>query len=239
MRRPRKSSRTEGEKKISWKRRPSEIRGYQRTLYVNTDNGDYIRVDYNTKDKRVRLYLEDSEDGGIPYYAVINNGKITAERNASTGRACSLDSKFAKIVDIFSSIPNREVIKLINRNYGIGESKEELAKRMAVRKKELEQTRKKYFKEEEYGESEYYEGSSTGNRIELIDAVDFAIGLFLSLALFYFTRDFISMGIVASVFGVLLGFVDIFIRRRDPFFFKMLFFILLGMVSYIYGYYIQ
>ncbi|MBP7584150.1 MAG: hypothetical protein KBA61_08970, partial [Spirochaetes bacterium] len=100
-------------RKYHWKRRPSEMRGYQRTLYLNDDNGDYVRVDYNTKDKKVRLYIEDSEEGGIPYYAVITDGKISVERNAQTGRPIDLSEKFRARAELFASIGNREVLKLI------------------------------------------------------------------------------------------------------------------------------
>ncbi|MCX7678592.1 MAG: hypothetical protein N2316_05185, partial [Spirochaetes bacterium] len=103
-----------------WKRRPSEIRGYNRTFYMTDDNGDYLRVDYNLKEKRVRLYLEDASEGGIPYYAVISNGRITAEKNAQTGRPVNLSEKFRSRAELFSSIGNNEVLKLINENYGIG-----------------------------------------------------------------------------------------------------------------------
>ena len=70
----------------SWKKRPSEIRGYQRTYYMNSPDGDYLRVDYNLKEKKVRLYVEVEGEGGNAYYAVITNGKITAERSVSSGR---------------------------------------------------------------------------------------------------------------------------------------------------------
>ena len=40
---------------FAWKRRPSEIRGYERALYTTLDNGDYIRIDYNNGAQRARL----------------------------------------------------------------------------------------------------------------------------------------------------------------------------------------
>ena len=49
---------------FTWKRRPSEIRGYERTMYTTLDNGDYIRVDYNTGEKIVRLYVEVLKEKG-------------------------------------------------------------------------------------------------------------------------------------------------------------------------------
>ena len=52
----------------TWKKRPSEIRGYQRTYYITTEDGDYLRLDYSLKEKRVRLYMEIDSEGGNAYY---------------------------------------------------------------------------------------------------------------------------------------------------------------------------
>ena len=107
----------------TWKKRPSEIRGYQRTFYINSENGDYLRVDYNLKEKRVRLYMELEEEGGNAYYSVITDGKITAERSVSTGRNFGFTEKFRERSAIYSTIPNNQVLKLVNRNYGIQRGK--------------------------------------------------------------------------------------------------------------------
>jgi hypothetical protein len=107
----------------AWKKRPSEIRGYQRTFYITSDEGDYLRVDYNLKEKRVRLYIEIDAEGGNAYYSVITNGKVTAERSISTGRSYGFSDKFRERADVFSTLPNNPVLKLINRNYGIQRAK--------------------------------------------------------------------------------------------------------------------
>ena len=57
---------------FSWKRRPSEIRGYERAMYTTLNNGDYIRVDYNIAEKRVRLYVEVSDEKNASYYSIVN-----------------------------------------------------------------------------------------------------------------------------------------------------------------------
>ena len=73
-----------------WKRRPSEIRGYQKAFYINGTDGSYVRVDYNLKDKKIRLYVEDASEGGIAYYSVISKGNIEVEKNLATGRRSPL-----------------------------------------------------------------------------------------------------------------------------------------------------
>ena len=45
-----------------WKRRPSEIKGYQKAYYINDSDGSYLRVDYHLKEKKLRLYLEDASE---------------------------------------------------------------------------------------------------------------------------------------------------------------------------------
>jgi len=226
-------------RKTYWKRRPSEIRGYQRVFYCNTENGDYIRVDYNLKDKRVRLYLEDSEEGGNPYYAVIDKGRITAERNATSGRPVSLQEKFEKRAELISTIPNKDVIKLINKHYGIGESAEEIAARQKKRQEEMERTRKRYFKPEEvpsFVKKETPELSK--QRLRIRDMMDISIGGVAVGGIYFVSLDFIKAGIVSAAFGILLAFIDIFIREKETLLLKTLLFLVLGIALYIYGYFI-
>ncbi len=223
---------------LNWRRRPSEIRGYNRALYVNTEGGDYIRVDYNLKDKRVRLYIEDVEEGGNPYYSVITDGTVTAERNVTTGRSYNLSDKFRKRAAIFSQVPNNEVIKIINKNYGIGERGTEERERRIQRQQELEETRRRYFRENPYVEfSDGMPEEEIEKRFRLIDLLDVSFGIVLCFGAYYYWHSFISVGIVSAFFGVLLAILDIFFRVREPFLMKNAAFILAGITAYIYGYY--
>ncbi len=137
MKRPAGRNQAADSTKQYWKRRPSEIRGYRQTLYLTDDNNDYIRVDYNLKEKRIRLYIEVFKEGGSPYYSVIRNGRITAEKSILSGRSFGFTDKFVDRAEIFSSIPNREIIALINGNYGIG------AEALKKRKKRADEEKKR------------------------------------------------------------------------------------------------
>lgn len=226
--------------KVNWKRRPSEIRGYNRAIYANTENGDYIRVDYNLKDGRVRLYLEDGEEGGNPYYSVISDGRITAERNVTTGRSYNLSEKFSRRADILSTLPNTEVIKLINKNYGVGEGIKDAQQRQLERQRELEETRKRYFREHPYIHLREEQGPVVQRglgKIQLCDFVDVFIGLTICFLVYLYGNSLIAVGIVSAVIGVLVGILDIFFRVREPLIVKNLIFIIAGVASYIYGYY--
>jgi hypothetical protein len=229
--------------KYSWKRRPSEIRGYHRTLYYNADNGDYLRVDYNLKEKRARLYVEVAEEGGNPYYSVISNGKITAERSVSTGRSQGFSGKFQSRADIFSTIPNKDVLRLINKNYNIHSGyfaeKARDEKSQDQLKKLREETRQRYFKTVT---NPYVKKSKRPGQVRysfnFIDILDILIGFLLAGSAFlYFNYSFIVTGIVASFYGIIAGFVDMFLRKRPPLVFKVLIFVLAGAAIYVYGYF--
>lgn len=227
----------------NWKRRPSEIRGYMRALYLTSDNNDYIRVDYNIRDRRVRLYMEIASEGGNPYYAVITDGKITAERSVSSGRSFGFADKFRSRAEIFSSIPNRDVVRLINGNYDISEDYER--KRRAEEKaRELETIKKRYFRKEDtanpYTETGKDETRVQSVRVSLVDFIDITIGAALAAGSFYLMQySYITMGVVCAFYGLGIGLVDIAIRERQPVFTKMIIFIMAGFVSYVYGYYLM
>lgn len=225
-----------------WKRRPSEIRGYQRTLYLTAENDDYVRVDYNLKEKKVRLYVEVSSEGGSPYYSVIKEGKITAERNVLTGRTRGFSGKFIEKAALFSTIPNREVLKLINGQYGIAAALNSRTNQESTdRTKRLKETRRRYF----VGEKNPYERSAPGagsasGGLGFKDLFDFLLGIVLSLGLFFFMGySFLAMGVTASFYGIAVGIVDLFILERPTSILKVVFFVAAGAISYIYGYFIM
>lgn len=225
----------------TWKKRPSEIRGYQRTFYITAENGDYVRVDYNLKDKRVRLYVEVEEEGGNAYYSVITDGKITAERSVSTGRNFGFSERFHERAMIYSTIPNNQVLKLINRNYGIQRGKAvEKEKPKTEKEKLIRETKKRYFKPEFYqgGEDDESVRRVIFKTLGLSDLIDFMIGLLIAVSVFlYFRYSYLAMGVAAAFFGIIIGFVDMFFRGRQPVFLKVVFFLLAGAALYIYGYF--
>lgn len=218
-----------------WKRRQSEIRGYQRTLYMNTDDRDYLRVDYNLKEKRVRLYVEIAREGGSSYYAVISNGRLTTERNATTGRAIGVNEKISQRADIFSTIPNNEILKLINGYYGIQSKR---ANRDKSEKDKLkEEARKRYFQ----GSDIAYEGSGadqTFATVKWFDFFDVIIGCCAGAFVYwFFNYSMVMAGVVLAFYGMIIGLIDMFLRERPPLFSKMIAFIVAGISLYVYGYF--
>ncbi|HPS58117.1 MAG TPA: hypothetical protein PK514_08415 [Spirochaetota bacterium] len=226
---------------FSWKRRPSEIKGFERAMYTTLDNGDYIRVDYNIVDSMARVYVEVNGDKAASYYAIINNGRITLERNHA-GRSAKVAEVISARSSQFSTIPNKEILKIINRNYGILDRD---AKPVAEKKTGLitrEQVRQRYFRQD----SNPYDGSEarqTGIRtvsagISFIDLIDFMFGILLVACTFIiFNKSVPAAGAMAVFWGLVLGFLDIMIRGRDPVFLKIIIFLFGGAFIYIYGYF--
>ena len=223
---------------FTWKRRPSEIRGYERAMYTTLDNGDYIRVDYNTSEKIVRIYTEVQEDKGASYYAVINKGRITVEKN-SNGRTTRVAERISEKSKEFSMLPNKDVLKLINNNYGIsnlGSSRKKVKKEQL--EVEREEIKRKYFQSDD---NPYSESGSLGKRraqkIGIVDLFDTLTGIVISGLFFFIGQyDLISAGAAAVIWGMLLGVFDILLREREPVFIKIFFFLITGVGMYFYSY---
>jgi len=227
------------ESEYVWKRRSSEIRGYERAMYASLSNGDYLRVDYNLGEKTVRLYAEVVEDHGASYYSVIKNGHITTEKN-SRGKSSNVAEKLSERSDEFSTLPNKDVLGLINKNYGILSNnipeKKSIKERLQVEREEI---KRKYFRSEERSSSlgsVIYE-SIGFKKVGFVDLLDIMAGLLISALFYYFNQyNLLTAGAVATIWGIILGVLDIFIRERDPFFLKIFFFLFSGAVIYIYSY---
>lgn len=252
---PRKRSKKSGNSKTGelsayhWRRRPSEIRGYNRALYLNADNGDYLRVDYNINDSRVRLFIEDSSENGASYYSVITNGKITAERDEQTGRSAGVSTKMASRSAYFESIPEQDVLDLINKVYGIRSDALKRAKsdrkkdaRNKKEQKKIENLSDSFYRPEDLDRPRRKKVPFTFSRFireRFIDFVDIAAGAGIAYALhIFFEKSLIVPALFAALYGILLGFIDIIWRERPPFFFKILLFIISGTALYVYAYYL-
>ena len=223
----------------TWKRRPSEIRGYERAMYMTLGNGDYLRIDYNLGENMVRLYTEIVEEQGTSYFSVIRNGRINVEK--SSGKSTKIADRLKERADDFSTLPNEEVLKLINNNYGISSSNMSDKKSKKEQfESEREEVKRRYFKSEDEDapsiRTTIYKGISL-RRFELIDFLDIAAGIFIAAVFFFVSQYNLQMtGVVAAVWGIVLGVFDILLRGREPSFLKILFFLLIGTWGYIYSY---
>ncbi len=220
----------------TWKKRPSEIRGYSRAYYINTSDRDYIRVDYSLRENKLRFYVEVSGEGGNSYYSVIENGSVTIERSVATGRTFGFEKKFQEYADIVNTLPNNEVLDLFNSHYGIVKNSSE--KKEKKKKSSLEDTKKKYFAQEKNPYERVSVSPERKSSYAFVDVFDFIIGVAIVLAVFWYSDySYIMPGVVAAFFGMFSGFFDMFFREREPVFTKILLFLASGVALYVYGYF--
>jgi hypothetical protein len=207
-------------------------------MYTTINNGDYLRVDYNLGGNTVRLYVEVVADKGASYYSIIENGRVSIEKNSS-GKLTNVAVRLRERADEFSTLPNKEVLGLINNNYGI------LSNNISGKKTkkeqlqfEREEIKRRYFQSDENRSlgTVIYRRISL-KKLEFIDFLDITAGIMVSALFFYLDRfSLLTAGAVAVMWGIILGVLDIFIRKRDPFFLKILLFLLSGAGIYIYSY---
>ncbi|MDA3901752.1 MAG: hypothetical protein PF637_14670 [Spirochaetes bacterium] len=222
---------------VYWKRRPSEIKGYQRAFYYNDPDGSYIRVDYNTKSQKVRIFYESADEGGMAYYSIVDKGDVTTERNMTSGRTTSLTSKFSALAPLISTLPNKEVLRILGKNYGLDDYTKDL--REKIKREKLEKTRQRYFRNETVERDPFLGDFDPGKGIGFKDFIDIGAGVGVAALINHFIFNYQFLGAFLSVYGVALGLVDIFMREREPIFFKIVLFLVSGVALFIYGYYIN
>lgn len=226
-----------------WQKRPSDIRGYKTCYYLTDKKKDYIRVDVNPKDRRVRLYIEVFKQNGCPYFSTVADGKIITEKNMRTMRSPGSSGVFLEKASIVSTIPDLDVVALFEENYGI-KSPEFLKAREDEKKKLLKETKERYFKKESVFDGDTDFDTDEVRRYPflkdlLIGTIDVFLGAALSAASFFtFGYSFTALGVCSAFYGIILGAVDFFIMDRAPNVFKLLLFLFAGLISYIYGYYL-
>lgn len=209
-------------------------------MYLTTEEGDYLRVDYNMKERSVRLYIEPAAEPGKAYFSLINSGRVTAERDYISGKNISAAAKFHPKSRYFSTITDAGVLQLINHNYGIAINPQSL--RPAAGSSDIiEETREKYFNKD--GDSAIISRKNKGKRVLLkmpirwFDFLDLVNGLIIMALSLLVSNSFIVVGLVSACWGIILGAIDIFWREREPIFTKIVVFLFVGIALMIYGYF--
>ncbi len=221
----------------NWKKRSSELSGYRATYYKTNLYNDYIRVDYNLKEKKIRLYVEASSEGGTPYASIIVNGKITSEKNVVSGRSHGFENIFSSRASEFSSVPDPDVVALMAGNYGIRVSASSVRQKKAERRERLEETRKKYFNQlPEDKKRVLGSGTPLFRKMNIPDAVEFILGIACVFLAFYLSGySYRTAGAVSAVFAMAAGLFDMVIMGRDVNVLCTVFFALAGIAGYVYG----
>jgi hypothetical protein len=102
--------------KHNWTERRSEISGFSTAHYRSGNKGDYVRIDVNIQERKVRLLVEDRSESR--YVAVIHNRVVVEESNTTTD-SFQTAKILRKNAPFFSRIADPKIFSLINGFYGI------------------------------------------------------------------------------------------------------------------------
>ena len=204
--------------KHKWKKRPSELKGFDATYYQNHALKDYLRLDYAVPENRVRLYVEIKGQASDSFCVEILNGEIIARSSSGRIRPAEVDLVFQQRMKSFNTIPLKKAlaeIKKVFKQESLKVKKAPASLPQAEEKFSLNKLLVQY---------------------SIADLFDFILGTILTASAFYFIdMNYTLAGIVSALFGISTGAVDILIRHRKPLFSKILIFLFSGMILYVYG----
>ncbi len=204
--------------KHKWKKRPSELKGFDTTCYQNHASKDYLRIDYAVPENRVRLYVEIKGQSSDSFCVEILNGEIIARSSSKRMRPSEVDLVFLQRMKSFNTIPLKKALSEIKKVFKLESQKDKKAPAAAP------------IPEEKFSLNKLLVQYS------IADLFDFILGIILTGAVFYFIdMNYTLAGIVSALFGISTGAVDILARHRKPLFSKILIFLFAGMILYVYG----
>ncbi len=102
-----------------WKKETPPAKGYTKSYSATTSSGDILQADLNFHDKKVRLTLEIASENGKIYIATIKDGEIIQEKDLSSGRMVPIYSKLAPFQEVFSCLPDPDLLNTLGGLYGI------------------------------------------------------------------------------------------------------------------------
>jgi hypothetical protein len=217
-----------------WKRNKTLPKGFSKSFRQTTPSGDELQVDYNFHENLVRLSLSVSLEKGRNYITTIKNGTIIRERDVSNGMNSSLKKKFLPFREIFSSIPDNDILETIGGVYEI--EKQELQKYESDREIEVtnnskeEKLTKIHFKDKL---KSFYRNL----RIRILDDLyDTLLGISLCVAIYLHFFDMVLLGFSLGFMGLFFGTLDWTLRSRNPMLLKVLSFLFSGGYYFYLGY---
>ena len=193
--------------------------------------GDVFVVDYNFHENLVRLSLEPASEKGRTYTTTIKKGTIIRERDVFNATNASLKRKFIPFRDVFSCIPDDDVLTSIGGVYDI--SKVSLGKRAQDAPSQV--TVESEFLVGNTGKTNF---SRIADRVKasyaelklrfLDDLYDSILGVSVCLAIYLHFFDYVVLGFSLAFMGILFGGFDWILRNRTPFYLKVMSFLSFG-----------
>lgn len=245
-----------------WKKQPATIQGFTQSYRAETPSGDILEVDFNFHDRLVRLSLQISEENGKIYAATVQKGSILKEKDITFGRNYPIHRKIAPFRDIFSCLPNPDILESIGGAYEIspiplGNPERRIGRGIY---ENLKSTRIS----DEY---EYYVGKydhifgiirepwhkrwfrkyiNLSKKREPLwvrfkrrfwaETLDIIMGIGFGWFIYNSYYNFIILGLCLGAFGLVAGGMDWILRKRDPLIVKVLSFLALGSFFFYNGY---
>ena len=216
-----------------WKRSKNPARGFFKSYRAVSLVGDVFLVDYNFHENLVRLSLEPASEKGKTYTTTIKKGTIIRERDVFNAVNTSLRKKFYPFRDIFSCIPDDDVLNSIGGVYDI--SRVSLGKRIqdstgtvdAGQEQGIgtDSARKTYLSRF----ADRLRESYTDFKIRFLDDLyDSVLGVSVCVAIYLHFFDYVVLGFSLAFMGILFGGLDWILRNRTPFYLKVMSFLSFG-----------
>lgn len=217
-----------------WQSLFSSRPGFESSYSTVTPQGDDLNVDFNSRLPMVSIRIRPAKELGNEYVALIQDGKIMRQYEASSGRFLDLNARIRPLAFCFENLPNQAILQAIGRNFGIPSSNRldawEVTARAIRRKGQSARPAalKGYLQERRRAEQ-----AARPFWRQLLHRLP-AEGLDISLGVVaYWTLSTGFFGAVEA--ALLLGFLGIFFggldwawRQRSPFLPKVLLFLLAG-----------
>ncbi len=213
-----------------WKRSKSPARGYFKSYRAVSPVGDVFVVDYNFHESLVRLSLEPASEKGRTYTTTIKKGTIIRERDVFNATNASLKRKFIPFRDVFSCIPDDDVLTSIGGVYDIsrvslGKRIQDASSLVAVDSEKTTLPGKSYFNRlADRARSTYVEFKLRF----LDDLYDSILGVSVCVAIYLHFFDYVVLGFSLACMGILFGGLDWILRNRTPFYLKVMSFLSFG-----------
>ena len=215
-----------------WKRSKSPARGYFKSYRAVSPIGDVFVVDYNFHENLVRLSLEPASEKGRTYTTTIKKGTIIRERDVFNATNASLKRKFIPFRDVFSCIPDDDVLTSIGGVYDI--SKVSLGKRtqddalspISIESESVvSNTGRTYVGRI----ADRIKASYVELKLRFLDDLyDSILGVSVCLAIYLHFFDYVVLGFSLAFMGILFGGLDWILRNRTPFYLKVMSFLSFG-----------
>lgn len=221
-----------------WRRARPSTQGFRKCYQAKTPAGDLLQLEANLHEGLVKFQLEPVNEKGACYTATVKKGMIIREREVNTGVSLPLKRKFEPFREIFSAIPDEEILKCVSGVYGIvwlphNTRLLEEQPSLTLPQKETKKITllKKFLKTVLKKKEEFINWKDVKENIQ-----DSALGLSLGSIMYYQFLDFVVVGWVLAFYGILSGGVDWILRKKRPRILKVLFFLGFGTYFFYTGY---